>query len=278
MSEDVNDCRRLPLSQYCLERRCDACRTVRGNGPPSAHAEGPQSAHALPLHPRDASSHGLSIAVAIPPLPSSLSLAKVLRDTREVHLRGVFPTARTLIKAISGLDVRFLFLHVGLPDRCGIACARDITALRPGVRIVFISPSKDPLLIRGIFQAGAELCIIEPATVDVWQEALSFIRFDLRYRNQTSLLAASPRALAFELPQNSQHGVTAPLSPREEQVLGCLGEGLYYKEAEERLHVSHSVFRKLQHRIFRKLRAQNRTEALNHWRGRGHRPQYNDGD
>jgi len=56
------------------------------------------------------------------------------------------------------------------------------------------------------------------------------------------------------------------LTDREEEVLACLGEGLLYKEIEERLRLSHTALRKRQHRVYAKLGAQNRTEALNRWR------------
>jgi DNA-binding NarL/FixJ family response regulator len=56
------------------------------------------------------------------------------------------------------------------------------------------------------------------------------------------------------------------LNHREEELLGCLDEGLLYKEIEERLHLSHTALRKRQHRLYVKLRAQNRTEAVNRWR------------
>jgi len=61
------------------------------------------------------------------------------------------------------------------------------------------------------------------------------------------------------------------LNHREEELLACLDTGLLYKEIEERLHLSHTALRKCQHRLYVKLRAQNRTEALNHWREK--RPQ-----
>ena len=64
------------------------------------------------------------------------------------------------------------------------------------------------------------------------------------------------------------------LNHSEEELLACLDEGLLYKEIEERLHLSHTALRKRQHRLYVKLAAQNRTEALNHWReirhGGGH--------
>lgn len=56
------------------------------------------------------------------------------------------------------------------------------------------------------------------------------------------------------------------LNHSEEELLACLDEGLLYKEIEERLHLSHTALRKRQHRLYVKLAAQNRTEALNHWR------------
>jgi DNA-binding CsgD family transcriptional regulator len=55
------------------------------------------------------------------------------------------------------------------------------------------------------------------------------------------------------------------LNQSEEELLACLGEGLLYKEIEERLHLSHTALRKRQHRLYAKLDAQNRTEALNQW-------------
>jgi DNA-binding CsgD family transcriptional regulator len=56
------------------------------------------------------------------------------------------------------------------------------------------------------------------------------------------------------------------LNDRETELLACLDMGLLYKEIEARLHLSHAALRKRQHRLYVKLGAQNRTEALNRWR------------
>lgn len=45
------------------------------------------------------------------------------------------------------------------------------------------------------------------------------------------------------------------LNYSEEELLACLGEGLLYKEIEERLHLSHTALRKRQHRLHAKLAA-----------------------
>ena len=41
---------------------------------------------------------------------------------------------------------------------------------------------------------------------------------------------------------------------------------MVYKEIEDRLHLSHSLVNKLSRRIFKKLDARSRAEAVNHWR------------
>jgi DNA-binding NarL/FixJ family response regulator len=68
------------------------------------------------------------------------------------------------------------------------------------------------------------------------------------------------------LPSRAAGACQCALNHREEELLAYLDEGLLYKEIENRLHLSHTALRKCQHRIYAKLGAQNRTEALNHWR------------
>jgi len=58
----------------------------------------------------------------------------------------------------------------------------------------------------------------------------------------------------------------AVLTAREVGILELMDDGLIYKQIEGRLHLGHSVADKLERRIFRKLHAHTRTEALNHWR------------
>ena len=55
------------------------------------------------------------------------------------------------------------------------------------------------------------------------------------------------------------------LDSRETQILACFEQGLLYKEITERLHISYWVLRKLQRRMFERLKAANRAEAVRHW-------------
>jgi DNA-binding NarL/FixJ family response regulator len=54
----------------------------------------------------------------------------------------------------------------------------------------------------------------------------------------------------------------------EERVLACMAEGALYKEIPERLGITYTQLRRVQHAIFAKLNAQNRTEAVLRWQRR----------
>jgi DNA-binding NarL/FixJ family response regulator len=53
------------------------------------------------------------------------------------------------------------------------------------------------------------------------------------------------------------------LSPRENEILHLLAQGLLYKEIADQLTISTSTVRQHIHRIYEKLHVQNRTEAIN---------------
>jgi DNA-binding NarL/FixJ family response regulator len=56
------------------------------------------------------------------------------------------------------------------------------------------------------------------------------------------------------------------LTNREIETIELLAEGLYYKEVADRMSISEGNVRQKIHTIYQKLKASNRTEALNKYR------------
>jgi DNA-binding NarL/FixJ family response regulator len=56
------------------------------------------------------------------------------------------------------------------------------------------------------------------------------------------------------------------LTPREVETIHLLAEGLYYKEVADRMDISEGNVKQKIHKIYKKLDASNRTEALNIYR------------
>ena len=57
------------------------------------------------------------------------------------------------------------------------------------------------------------------------------------------------------------------LTPREIEALDLLAEGLLYKEIAPAMGITLGNLKQKVHRIYKKLDATNRTEALNKYRG-----------
>ena len=58
------------------------------------------------------------------------------------------------------------------------------------------------------------------------------------------------------------------LSPRENEILLLLAQGLLYKEIAEKLSIATGTVRQHIHKIYEKLHVQNRTEAINKMSGK----------
>lgn len=72
-------------------------------------------------------------------------------------------------------------------------------------------------------------------------------------------LRAVAAGLRVSLPEAEP---TAPLTPREMEILGCLGEGLSNKAAARRLGISAHTVKFHLEAVFAKLRASGRTDAV----------------
>jgi two-component system, NarL family, response regulator LiaR len=55
------------------------------------------------------------------------------------------------------------------------------------------------------------------------------------------------------------------LTPREKEVIDLLAQGLFFKEIAERMGITVGNVKQKVHKIYTKLDASNRTEALNNY-------------
>ena len=56
------------------------------------------------------------------------------------------------------------------------------------------------------------------------------------------------------------------LTPKENELLALLAEGLFYKEIADKMHISMDTVKKHASTIYRKLQVSNRTEAVNRYK------------
>lgn len=141
-----------------------------------------------------------------------------------------------------------------LPDGDGLQLARELRDCYPNLGIVVLtSRGEDDVLFRAL-EAGASAFVARNAQTG---EILAAVR-------HASVAAASFSAtgLASAMARRDRFDVGHRLSPREHQVLELLGQGLSIVAIARQMYVSHSTAKTYVARIYEKLGASNRAQAL----------------
>lgn len=170
---------------------------------------------------------------------------------------GCFSTAVEIFNALPKCRPRAIMMNLRLPDLGGPECINRLRKCRPRIKIVVVSELGDEDSIEAAMKAGADAYLVKPITVSQCVAALKFAVFRKRQRS------TSTEQFTAAMPSKA-----LPLTPRDDEVMRLLAQGLLYKEIADKLGMSYSAVHKHQHHIFKKLGASNRVEAIRKWRKR----------
>ncbi|CAA9356321.1 MAG: Two-component transcriptional response regulator, LuxR family [uncultured Frankineae bacterium] len=159
---------------------------------------------------------------------------------------------RGLAAALS-LRPDVVVVDVNLPDGSGLDAAKRLRAELPDLGIVVLTMYDDDEHLFAALEAQASAFVAKSAPTD---EVLSAARH----------AAAAPHAFtAADLPGAMRRRMdpTKPrLSAREQDVLELLGEGLTIPVLAKRLYISESTAKTYASKLYEKLGASNRSQAL----------------
>jgi len=202
--------------------------------------------------------------------PSAEGLKRVvLVDDHELirqGLRRAFERARDFVVVGEAASVQegeavvarsapdVVVTDVRLPDGSGIDLAGRVRAAAPDVGIVVLTMYSGDEHLLGALEAGASAFVNKDAPSD---DVVAAARHAV----------ASPRAFAAQdLAGAMQRRLSAPrgpsLSPRETEILALLAEGLSANQIGKRLFISESTIKTHIGKIYDKLGAQNRAQAV----------------
>jgi DNA-binding NarL/FixJ family response regulator len=145
-------------------------------------------------------------------------------------------------------------VEVDLPDGDGLRLARELRDRYADLGIVILaSQGQDDVLFRAL-ETGVSAFVGKTAPVE---EMLAAIR---HAAVAASSFTASGLAVALARRQNAQERLA--LSPRETEVLGLLGDGLSIPAIAMQMFISQSTAKTYVARLYEKLGAANRAQAL----------------
>lgn len=184
------------------------------------------------------------------------NLRLLLGGESGITIVGVFGSAEDALSAVKKGEVPDVMLvDIGLPGMSGVEFIRCIKNMHPDIEIMVYTVFEDRDTIFSALKAGATGYVLKGATPRELVESLHNL-----YNGGSPMSPKIARALIkdFQEAVDEQYLLTH----REKEILSCIEKGLSYKETADRLNVSpHTVHSHIK-KIYEKLQAKSRAEAL----------------
>jgi DNA-binding NarL/FixJ family response regulator len=188
-------------------------------------------------------------------LAELLSLS--LQQEPDLDLVGCGTTAAEGLRLIDLHQPDVVLMDFSLPDQDGLCATRQILTSYPGIRVVMLTASTDPMLV--VRAAAAGVCAFLPKSGGL-AEILAALR---TARPET--MTVSPHLLAGlspgARPQPDQQ-VVPPLTPREYAVLELLGHGYDSRRTARQLGITLNTCRGYVKSLLLKLGCHSQLEAV----------------
>jgi DNA-binding NarL/FixJ family response regulator len=182
-------------------------------------------------------------------------LALALDSEPDLHCVAVAADRETAIEAARehAPDIAVVDLLLGRED--GISLAADLASLRPGIRVVILTAHADQVVMRRASAAGVCGLLAKNGSLNDLLNTLRSAR--------PGGFIVDPQLLQRLVSTRDHTPVDLPsLTPREQEVLELLADGLTNIEIGERLFISPITVRNHVSRILMKLQVRDRREAM----------------
>lgn len=190
-------------------------------------------------------------------------LASIIRNWTGAELVADCATLAAATEAIRSSAIDLLITDLRLPDGHGVQAIRFLRSTQPGAEAMVISALTDDQTVIEAIEAGATGYLLKDSdpinVIDAIQELLeggSPISSTIA-RTIVRRLGGRPAATNSPKEDGGQQ-----LTPREMDILWGIAKGFTYGELAERLQISKQTVPVHIKNIYRKLQANNRSEAV----------------
>ena len=180
-------------------------------------------------------------------------LRRAFESEADMSVVGDAGTVSDALRLVNELTPDVVVLDVRLPDGDGLEAAKQIRASHPGMGIVILTMYGGDAPLFSALEAGASAFLNKDAPAT---EVVSAARHAAATPTTFSAAELAPALRRRLEPSGPQ------LTPRENDVLQLLAEGLPIAALAGRLYISESTAKTHNSRVYEKLGAANRAQAL----------------
>jgi len=146
---------------------------------------------------------------------------------------------REALRMARKLKPDLVVVDISLPDQSGIELTREIRGLLSGTRILIVSMHSKIDYIVDAFQAGATGYLVKESASDKLLQALRAISKDEYFLNSSVSHKVVKKLIEFPVKEAKiTDAAYGTLTPREQEIIRLIAEGLSIKEIALRLFIS----------------------------------------
>jgi len=190
------------------------------------------------------------------------TLARMIARAEGFQCLGDYGTAEDALESIPKNPPNVVLMDINLPGMNGVECVRKLKQIAPTTQVVMLTAYEDTENIFNSLAAGASGYLLKRSKSAEILEAIRDVQ------NGGSPMTTHIARKVVQSFQSSATAITAAtepseaLSPREQEVLDLLSQGIMYKEISDKLGISFETVRTYIRRIYEKLHVRTRTEAV----------------
>jgi len=194
-------------------------------------------------------------------------LTAMLSPYQDIDIVGACSDGTEALEFINHTLPDVILMDIKMGKMNGIDATKEILARAPGVKVIMLTIYEDAESVRLSLQAGAVGYILKQASQEKLAESIR-----RAYNGETVIdpsllnqLVTDYARLAQGLSAQSRNQVleeNKELTPREDEVLKYLAQGLTNKEISARTHLAVDTVKTHLRSIYRKLGVTNRSQAI----------------
>ncbi|MGD9144861.1 MAG: response regulator transcription factor [Anaerolineae bacterium] len=198
-------------------------------------------------------------------------LATILKYAPGIQVVGEACDGQEAVTLARDLQPDVVLMDLDMPRLGGIPATRQICVRQPDTHVIILTTyDADDLVFEGI-KAGARGYLLKDTSEDRLVEAIHGVvqgeslidpAVARKVLGEFQRLAGPPMVQSTGERPADGAAVIEPLTPREEDVLHLLAEGLSNREIGARLHLTEGTVRNYVSVIIAKLQANDRTHAV----------------
>ena len=183
-------------------------------------------------------------------------LRSALASSKEVEIVGEASNGDEAIEAVKQLHPEVVFMDVRMPGMSGIEATKEIRDAMPETKVILFTVEESRAAIADAIRAGVSGYLLKDVSAGELIQAAK-----LALEGKAVIHPTLTRAFIEEVQYVEQRPET-PLSRRESQILQKVAYGATTKEVAHDLQISPHTVKTHLERIFEKLGANDRAQAV----------------